>query len=318
MNSKNEIVEVSTSGRCDRILRNSLISGKEWLSRASWDWLFQEKKITKAGKFLRPGDTVSAGDKIELHLPGPLNGVLPAATPAELVASGNDWIFVSKPAGVPTLPLLPWENFCFTNQVASLVIQKRILTQEAYSALATPPILEGGLVQRLDNETSGGILVALSKLKKAEFREAIGKGLMKKTYLAVVHGSPKVGKFKFWLEEEVAHKKMRALLVKNDSALPVEVEIELIERKEERSFVRVTTYQGSRHIVRATLACLNAPICGDSLYGDGKPILDSYPFHLLHAETIQLSGLINNVLRAPLPVGFISSLSEAGFAVDDF
>lgn len=310
VNCKTEIVEVSASGRCDRVLRNSLISGKEWLSRASWDWLFRERKVCCNGKILRAGDTVSAGDRIEVALPGPLDGVLLADGVAEVIARGKDWIFVNKAAGIPTLCQLPWDTACFVNQVARLVVDEQLLTQKEFSLLSFPPILEGGLVQRLDNDTSGGILVALSNARKTEFRQLIGASQIEKTYLAIVRGIPKMGEFLFWLDEAVPGKKMRASQEKIDGALRAVLNIHVVSQNGNYALVRATTAYGMRHVVRASLAELGTPICGDVLYGGVAPLLDFYPYHLLHAETVNVPDL--KMAAAPIPLGFKRSLVQIG------
>ncbi len=314
MISKNVSVPVSESGRCDRVLRNSLISGKEWLSRAGWDWLFSEKRIRAAGKILRAGDTVSVGMVVEVELPGELKGLLPAKSPADFIASGPDWIFVNKPSGIPTLPQFPWESECFANQVSTLVSQKNLLSPEKFSALAEPPVLEGGFVQRLDNDTSGGIVVALTKERKMEFRKWIKEGKAEKTYLAATHGIPKQGAHRFFMKEEISGKKKRALLESVEMSVPATLDITVVSQKEKNALVRVKTSGGMRHVVRACLAALKTPIWGDKLYGTGEVALTSYPYHLLHAETVKLPAL--EILQAELPSGFRESLEKLDLYVE--
>ncbi|NUM89232.1 MAG: RNA pseudouridine synthase [Bdellovibrionales bacterium] len=279
------------------------------MSRSGWDWVFQEGRVRSGGRPLRPGDAVSPGDVILLDLPGPLLGVLPALGGVRVVAEGSGWWFVDKPAGMHTVGQLPWENFSLTSAVAGELQKRGVMEPEIFSRLGEPPSLEGGLVQRLDFSTSGGVLVALNAAVKESFREMIRGRELVKTYLALVAGeflAPR-GEVVFHLADHGPSLK-RVVDGSHPHTETVRLEFELLVQASRGALLRVTTRDGVRHVVRATLAALGHPIAGDEAYGGPHPLLASYPHHLLHAESLRWNEI--PPLRCPVPSGFLRSLQH--------
>ncbi|MGZ3693758.1 MAG: pseudouridine synthase, partial [Bdellovibrionota bacterium] len=171
------------------------------------------------------------------------------------------------------------------------------------------PKLEGGLLQRLDRDTSGLLAVALNKEVKESLRQAFSQGKFRKTYLAIVSGNPS-GKYTFDLRD-AAGGKVQAFQNPNGSST---LEIKVRGEKSGFSLVEIATAQGSRHIVRACLAQLGSALVGDAAYGGNTEVA---PFHQLHAFRIKLleNALFRdfpNGLEAPLPQSFLDCLGRLG------
>jgi len=111
------------------------------------------------------------------------------------------------------------------------------------------------LVHRLDKETSGLIIAALSGPALREFGSMIRERKIRKEYLALVKG------------------KMPQKSGKISMALPGDAKISESTWKVEKSFdecdlVRVRLETGRKHQIRIHFAQINHPLLGDSRHGD--------------------------------------------------
>ena len=118
------------------------------------------------------GYRLRPGDRIRWVAPAPRPvGIAPEAIPLDLVHEDDDLLVVNKPAGLVCHPTRDGE-------LSSLVGRVRLHLGNS----------EGRLVNRLDRETSGVVLIA----KNAQTAGALGKLLAasgaRKEYWAIVHG----------------------------------------------------------------------------------------------------------------------------------
>jgi 23S rRNA pseudouridine1911/1915/1917 synthase len=302
--------------RIDRLLREEAFPGSEWLSRQAWDWLFENGRIEAgARKCLKSGVSIAVGTEIRVSFPSKELGLLKATTPADLLWTDGRIALFSKACGISTVPLFPWDSSALANQVATALERHQLLSAPAFAALSAPPILEGGLVQRLDKDTSGIVCAALDSSTKSLFRQLFSGSGVEKTYLAIVSGSPErlSGRHQVWLQPE-GSAKVKALLSPPKSELAAsELCVELVKKNGDHALVKIRTSQGARHIVRASMAALGAPLVGDLLYGG----LALAPHHQLHALSLSLVDENSYtgfplVLDAPIPRSFLDSLGALG------
>jgi 23S rRNA pseudouridine1911/1915/1917 synthase len=296
--------------RIDRLIREADFPGKKWLSRAALDELIEQGRVAASGKRVgRSGIVVTAESEISLDLPelGLLRGSEPIA-PVWLDPEKRLGIF-NKPAGISTYPLVPWATDTLANRIVSYINETDWITAEAFTELADPPILEGGLLQRLDRDTSGIVLVAFQAATKKAFREALRNSALEKRYQAIVAGNWRaaLGRHQFSLRPISGGKKMEAVKGEDSG-------IEIVLRSESGSHAQleVRTRQGARHIVRACLAALGIPLVGDRLYGGEE----SADFHQLHASQITVGQEVfpefpSGLVLTP-PQSFLDCLTKLG------
>ncbi|MFZ4764129.1 MAG: RluA family pseudouridine synthase [Roseimicrobium sp.] len=182
-----------------------------------------------------------------------------------IVAESEDWLVVNKPAPLQIHPSKPsdagwtlWDGL------------RELLCYE---------IANGGqvsIVNRLDRETSGLVLVAKHAAAARTFGKAMMRRQMRKTYLAIVHGWPE------WDEHHVCAPILRqgdvtasAIWVKqcvHPAGAPCETSFRVLRRLVHRSsgesltLMEAKPHTGRMHQIRVHAAHLGYPIIGDKIY----------------------------------------------------
>jgi 23S rRNA pseudouridine1911/1915/1917 synthase len=139
------------------------------------------------------------------------------------------------------------------------------------------------IVTRLDKQTSGLVLVALSPVIHAQVQRDAVAGLVKKEYLAVVEGVP------FPLADTIALPLARSTedrrrVVVTDSGQACETRYEVISTIGAQSVVRCELVTGRTHQIRVHLATRGWPIAGDEVYGRPHPLLTRQALHAWRAS----------------------------------
>ena len=147
-----------------------------YLPEADWCRFLNEGRISRNGIRCDPATTVAKGDHIGCDLP---EFEAPVVNLDYSVVYEDDWIVaINKPAG-----LRVHSSGKFVN--ANLIYHLRHVRQPAYP--------EANLINRLDADTSGLVLLARDKRVLSLLMHQFAKGLVAKHYLAVVNGRPGPG-----------------------------------------------------------------------------------------------------------------------------
>ncbi|HMO02631.1 MAG TPA: RNA pseudouridine synthase [Oligoflexia bacterium] len=197
-------------------------------------------------------------------------------------------------------------------------IAKLLLDYNPIFTEAAPKPIDGGLVNRLDFETSGVMIAAKDRRSWSDFKDFEKEGVFLKTYLALVEGSFPDGRAQ--LEHFLGsryRRSSRVIVIEGDRPPPkrfVRVSCEVLAIKplqfggRSLTVVEVKIERGARHQIRAQLAASGHPLAGDLLYG-AKFSLNQlgiyYPARfVLHGFCFScardLEGLPKN-LTAPVP-----------------
>jgi len=228
------------------------------------------------GQMLKPGDAVHVTELSEVDDPR----VVPQPDlPLAMLGVSASWVAVDKPAGWPTQPIRPGETGTLANALAAR-------HPECFQVGERDTGM-GGLLHRLDRQTSGVVLAARTQTAWEELRAQFARRAVEKTYLALVAGRLE-GPAR--IATPLAHDPRRPGRMcpgTEDAGLPAETRVEPVRNFGGLSLVRATIRTGVTHQVRCHLALLGHPIVGDRLYGGppAGPGCDSRR-HFLHAAAI--------------------------------
>ncbi len=238
--------------RLDRYLQERF----EGYSRTFLQSLIKEGRVLVNGRHTRAAREVAAGDEIVLLLPEGLRSE-PEEIPFDVLFEDEHLLVISKPPGVVVHPARGHLSGTLYNGLLHYLRDR----------LAADPSLHIGTVHRLDEETSGAILFALSREANADLTRQFENRLVSKSYLAIAHGDPA------WEETEVDAPlgvdpacKYR-VAVNGLDARPAQTKFRRLAAANGFCLVRAFPRTGRSHQVRVHMRHLGLPIVGDDLYG---------------------------------------------------
>lgn len=261
-----QIQESEAGSRLDRVLCERL-----GLSRAEAKRLFVGGEVRRNGRRADKGDLVACGDRIELgsELSDP-RARADANVPFAVRYEDEQLVIVEKPAGIPCHPLRPGELGCLAN---GLLDRYPEMAQTGYD------VRQPGLVNRLDNDTSGLVLAARTPSIFMKLRALLEAGEIAKSYLALTNNAVTPQRIELALAASPRH---RARVEVSALGRPATSVVRgCWEHGANEFLVEVYAPKAYRHQVRVHLAAVGAPIVGDSLYG-GSPGRR----HYLHAAKL--------------------------------
>ena len=177
----------------------------------------------------------------------------------EVLHADDDIIVVNKPSGVIVhrAPGYPDGTLC------------DILLKDFPDMAGVGSDERPGVVHRLDRDTSGVMVFARTqRAYLALRREFENHGRVKKTYLAVLHGTPKpqTGTLNTMIGRKPFDAKRMAVVDHNGKTAITHWTV--LSKHGGLSLVEFIIETGRMHQIRVHAAHLGHPIAGDSLYGD--------------------------------------------------
>lgn len=163
-----------------------------------------------------------------------------------------------------------------------------------------------GIVHRLDRATSGVMICAKTPEALSALQKQFSQRKAKKTYMAIVEGSPREEHAVIDMPIERNPKKPQTFRV-GANGKPAITEYQLLEEVNHLSLLELRPQTGRTHQLRVHLAHIGHPILGDELYG-GKPA-DRLYLHALRLE-LTLPNRERMTFEAPLPAEFKQTLAR--------
>jgi 23S rRNA pseudouridine1911/1915/1917 synthase len=280
------------------------------LSRARVKSLFEAGAVRVDGRRPSKGDRATGGARVEVELAEEAPALVPEPNLALTLLYQDDWLLaVDKPAGMPSHPLKPGETGTAANALVARFPEVASAGEDAR---------EGGLVHRLDIETSGVLLAARDRETWEAVRSLFQERAVDKRYWALVAGP--IGD-EGSIELPLRHKgeaRVEPALDGGEPGRDALSHFRVLARAGELTLVEVRILTGVLHQVRAHLAAIGAPVVGDALYG-GRPLPGLRRF-FLHARALGLAHPKNESAfhaESPLPEELASVLSENGLPLPE-
>ena len=160
--------------------------------------------------------------------------------------------------------------------------------QDCLSARVQADLPSALVVHRLDRDTSGLIVMALSGDAQRNLSRQFAERSVEKRYAAVVFGCPKEpnGTIDLPMRKDFDHPPRHR--IDPVDGRPAFTRWQLIEQHGDRSRLDVQPLTGRSHQIRLHLATLGHPILGDKLYAHPEALAMA-PRLFLHAERLSLS-----------------------------
>ncbi|MBO6852321.1 MAG: RluA family pseudouridine synthase [Marivivens sp.] len=191
----------------------------------------------------------------------------PPDDPLQILHEDHEVLVVDKPSGLLSVPGKGAHlSDCLLSRVQA----------------AFPTAL---LVHRLDRDTSGVMIFALSQHAQRHLGLQFEKRQVKKTYVARVWGevTPKEGLIDLPLIVDWPNRPKQ--MVDHENGKQAVTEWRVVRKNRDETRVRLMPKTGRSHQLRVHMKEIGHPILGDPFYSDG-PARD-YPRLMLHSETLQ-------------------------------
>ncbi len=263
----------------DRRLDSALANRADWLSRSAAQNAIRNGLVRVNGKVeTRPSAQLAVEDDVESFLADPVEpGQLPVAAdiPVEVIYQDDHLLVVDKPRGIAVHP--------GPGHTDDTLINGLLHRFPGIAEVGDPE--RPGVVHRLDLDTSGLLIFALTPEAYAELGKAMRARAIKRTYTALVHGQvePADGTVDAPIGRDPTNRTRQAII---ESGREARTHYRTVQQLPNATLLEVELETGRMHQIRVHLNAIGFPVLGDMTYGRSRnvPGLDR---QFLHASRLR-------------------------------
>lgn len=283
---------------------------KSGITRSQIHKLIEDRLVLVNGKEVKPNYRMKAGDEVEITLPEkPPDELVPEDIPVDILYSDEHIAVVNKPPGLVVYPAAGHPTGTLMNALRHRLGELR----------APGGPLRPGVVHRLDKDTSGIMVVALSDEAYYALVEEFGQREVKRSYIALLWGRIKgeSGKISQKIGRSMTDRKKMS--VRTRKGREAETRWDVLERFRDATLIRARLLTGRTHQIRVHFASAGYPVLGDTTYGRktslplaGKRKLN-FPRQMLHAKVLEFRHPVTGRkmrFTSPLPDDMQAALEE--------
>src|SRR3990167_2595426 len=248
---------------------------------------------------------LSSGELVDVELPDPeVWHIKPEEKKLDVLYEDDDLVIINKPVGVVVHPAPGHRQGTLVNY----------LLHHCKGLSSLGGILRPGIVHRLDQGTSGVLVVAKNDFTHMALSKQFQEHSIIRQYIALVFGevSPPKGRIEQGIGRSPRDRKKMAAL---KGGKPAITEWELISRFKQLSLLKLTLKTGRTHQIRVHLSDKGWGVVGDEVYGGGvkrissitkkrlRDLMKTVDHPLLHAKRLSFthprSGKIIDIESEP-------------------
>jgi 23S rRNA pseudouridine1911/1915/1917 synthase len=255
--------------------------------------------VSVNGEPAKPSRILEPGDRVVYAIAPPRTlEVVPQAIPLDIVFEDETLLVVNKPAGMVTHP---------AHGAADNTLVNALL---AHTGTLPGEPLRGGLVHRLDRDTSGLLVVAKTEAALATLGRAMQKRYIEREYRGIVAGIPREpeGMIRGPIGRD-PHNRLKYAI--RADGKPAVTHFALRARLLDAAELTFRLETGRTHQIRVHLAALGYPIFNDPVYGKLDPRA-SLPGQALHAWHLAFKHPVTKerlAFQADPPPGYVATLT---------
>lgn len=295
------VFEVSHEGagqRLDRWLAAQCASaGLTELTRSRIQALCAAGAVRVNDRTVRAATVLRQGDSVKIIVPDDLQDreeIIPEPFVLPVLYEDEALLVIDKPAGMVVHP--------GAGHLTGTVVHQ-LLNRSPLSTIGG--VERPGIVHRLDEGTSGVLVIAKTDAAHRNLIEQFKKRSVEKIYIALVHGVVREdeGRIEGPIgRDPVNRQRMRII----PSGKPAITEFVVLKRFSDETLLRVRPVTGRMHQIRVHLRAIGHPVVGDPLYGK-RQTKQALTRLMLHAWQLRIAHPVTGAplcLIAPPPPEF--------------
>ena len=221
---------------------------------------------------LKAGDVVKvASDALEEGTHD--TSLVPQEGELEIVVQHKHYLILNKPAGLVVHPGAGVPDGTLANFLIARFPDNAQLPN-------------WGLIHRLDKDTSGLLLVALTAEGYHVLTQLMLERAIKRNYLALVMGNIRYSQTINTLMARDPHNRLKRAVTHSPLAKQAITHIKPLERFEKMTLIECTLETGRTHQIRVHLEHIRHPLVGEPLYCGHMPTKKLFPRQALHATRL--------------------------------
>ena len=277
-------IEVTIEEKENGLAVKTVLSESVGLSRREISRLKFTNGLLKNNEPCRVTEPVQTGDVLTLIFPEKdTPHALRLIGKPDILYEDEDLVIVNKPAGMVCHPSHEHRH----DDMGSLL-------QSYYGDSFTIRA-----IGRLDMDVSGVMVYAKNQPTAARLSRERQQEILHKQYLAIAEGifAKKKGTLRYGLER-VPGKRDRQISSKGKECI---TDYEVLREYETCSLLRISIRTGRTHQIRAGMASVDHPLCGDELYGGHTDLIDRPALHCACLDLVSPFSKKPVHVEAPLP-----------------
>ena len=225
-------------------------------SRSTLREYIDEGKVAVDGIVItKPSVKVSSGQTVTVEIPDPEDlDAKPQDLPLDIIYQDDDILVINKPINFVVHP-------------GAGVKDGTVMNAVLYHFPQTSSLPRAGIVHRLDKDTSGLMVIALSQLAQQVLTKAIAKHDVVREYEAIAEGQITAGGTIDAPIGRDPHVRTKMAVMPEGIGREAVTHYRVMERFRAHTRLRLRLETGRTHQIRVHMASIHHPLLGDNQYG---------------------------------------------------